>query len=61
MGSKYGCVPRAANVKERLHRQNGINRNMTNPSLLPCQLKRLAEIGTLKGRGVVAFPNYRSG
>src|SRR5215470_4136221 len=30
---------------------------MTDPSLLPCQLKRLGEVGTLEGGGVVAFPN----
>jgi hypothetical protein len=30
---------------------------MSDPSLLPCQLKRLGEVGALESRGVVAFPN----
>jgi hypothetical protein len=41
-------VPRSADVEERLHRQNTIGGNMTDPSLLPCQFKRLGELGALR-------------
>ena len=49
------AVPRSADVEERLHRQNRIDGNMTDPFLLPCQLKRLGEVGALKSPGVVAL------
>src|SRR5262249_26054996 len=52
-------VPRSADVEERLHRQYGINRNMTDPSLLPCQLKRLGEVGTLESPRVLTLPDVR--
>ena len=48
-------VPCSADVEERLHRQNRIDGNMTDPFLLPCQLKRLGEVGALKSPGVVAL------
>src|SRR6516225_6898224 len=42
-----GAMAGTANVHERLHRQNRINGNVTDPALLPRLLQVLGEVGAL--------------
>jgi hypothetical protein len=50
-------VPGAANIEERLDRQNGVDRNVTDPVILPRLLQVLGEVGTLESFRVVALPD----
>ncbi len=52
-------MPCAPGVEERLHRENWIDGDVTNPALLPCLLKMSSKVGTFESPRVVTLPDMR--